>query len=244
MLVDYTGADRGKPYVVASGGQDTIDALNSVQFRHNNGAVFAYVDGHVGWLDKNSVTKDTFTPSAVGPGTLGNPESLLSTAVTLKSMGYAGYRYGAFFSTASAGKVTQYRFYRHPSDTSTSHTFRLFTVDEAFLPVTPGAYTTNITATYMADSQASTSGEVADAWTTADIATPVALDAKGTYLVTCDSPTVHVYWSDAVSLPRSNGSNLTLLKGIQSNNSVGTDTYTDRSATWITNVDIVFVAGM
>ncbi len=252
VLVDYNGEERTKPYVISQGGQDTLDAANSVAFRHNTGAVFAYLDGHVGWLPQHKVTANTFDPSAIGPGTPGPEESMIATAYTNKTFGgYGTYRIGLFFKVSTNGKLTKYRYYHRGAEGAVAHTFRLFKVDGGSLAkVGTAAQTTDITATFVPNSKVTSTGETAsDAWVVTALPTPISLQSGDTnvYIVTCDTAAsdTKCYWTDGVGLPFANGKNLTVLRTVQTNTAYGTDAYGDRSSPWwFANVDVVFQAGL
>jgi prepilin-type processing-associated H-X9-DG protein len=54
LLADLRDGKANKPYVMDNGGTDLFQATSQVDTRHNTGAVFAYVDGHVSWLGNRS----------------------------------------------------------------------------------------------------------------------------------------------------------------------------------------------
>ncbi|MHB9133604.1 MAG: H-X9-DG-CTERM domain-containing protein [Armatimonadota bacterium] len=54
---------NGLPYVNDNGVNDLLIAANQVDPRHNSGAVFAYLDGHVEWMSKEKITPSIFTDS-------------------------------------------------------------------------------------------------------------------------------------------------------------------------------------
>lgn len=92
------------PYVNDNGENDLLVAASQVDPRHNNGAVFAYLDGHVEWMSKQNITPSIFTdslpvgsifkPTPLGslmtPVVVGHPNGLYSVnpANTLGALGY------------------------------------------------------------------------------------------------------------------------------------------------------------
>jgi prepilin-type N-terminal cleavage/methylation domain-containing protein/prepilin-type processing-associated H-X9-DG protein len=68
MISDLANAAENKPYINDAGATYTdIDAVVSgiVDYRHNRGAVFAFVDGHTQWLAKDAVNGGAFLPSLI-----------------------------------------------------------------------------------------------------------------------------------------------------------------------------------
>ncbi|MHB9025080.1 MAG: H-X9-DG-CTERM domain-containing protein [Armatimonadota bacterium] len=67
MTADLASPKDSKPYVDDAGSNDPSVAASTVdKTRHNNGAVFTFVDGHVSWLSKEKITPFLFLP-AVDP---------------------------------------------------------------------------------------------------------------------------------------------------------------------------------
>jgi prepilin-type N-terminal cleavage/methylation domain-containing protein/prepilin-type processing-associated H-X9-DG protein len=68
LLGDMANGKDNKPYIAYT---DTdapnafTIATNLVDTRHNNGAVFAYVDGHMSWVSKDNITGFMFLPSYI-----------------------------------------------------------------------------------------------------------------------------------------------------------------------------------
>jgi prepilin-type N-terminal cleavage/methylation domain-containing protein/prepilin-type processing-associated H-X9-DG protein len=64
LLADLKDAGNNPPYVVETQSTDLLfTAVALVDTRHNNGAMFAYVDGHVGYQAKSQIGTATFLPS-------------------------------------------------------------------------------------------------------------------------------------------------------------------------------------
>ncbi len=80
MLAELKSPATGKPYVDDGDTGDLAKALAQCDTgRHNNGAVFGYVDGHVGYLTKDNITAATFAYSlAKGSKVAGVPFVLLA----------------------------------------------------------------------------------------------------------------------------------------------------------------------
>ncbi|MHB9025941.1 MAG: H-X9-DG-CTERM domain-containing protein [Armatimonadota bacterium] len=67
MVADLASPRDNKPYIVSDPTTEVLDltvAASTVdKGRHNNGAVFAYVDGHVQWMTKDAITPVIFAGS-------------------------------------------------------------------------------------------------------------------------------------------------------------------------------------
>ncbi|MHB9134219.1 MAG: prepilin-type N-terminal cleavage/methylation domain-containing protein [Armatimonadota bacterium] len=64
LLGDFAEPGKAPAYIDDKGTSDLGKALAATATsRHNNGAVFAYVDGHVGWLAKADINPLIFLPS-------------------------------------------------------------------------------------------------------------------------------------------------------------------------------------
>ncbi|HEY3415992.1 MAG TPA: hypothetical protein VGM23_03815, partial [Armatimonadota bacterium] len=68
VLADLVNGKSNKPYIVEDPDPlkqgDLTKATTQVDCRHNDGAVFAYADGHMAWLSKTAATSGlTFLPS-------------------------------------------------------------------------------------------------------------------------------------------------------------------------------------
>jgi prepilin-type processing-associated H-X9-DG protein len=91
LLADLRDGKGNKPYVMDNGNTNLTQAANQLDTRHNNGAVFAYVDGHLGWLSAAAAQPYIFLPSAIGlnanvPTCLGN---LFTTPLRLDQHRYS-----------------------------------------------------------------------------------------------------------------------------------------------------------
>ncbi|HEY3418916.1 MAG TPA: H-X9-DG-CTERM domain-containing protein [Armatimonadota bacterium] len=79
MLGELASPKDNKPSVVSSGDDVLSKAVAAVdKSRHNSGAVFAYVDGHVQWLSSSAIGPAIFVPSI--------PTNYLSTPMKLGSL--------------------------------------------------------------------------------------------------------------------------------------------------------------
>jgi prepilin-type processing-associated H-X9-DG protein len=76
LLGDLSAPDVNKPFINDAGTTNLTKALATVGFNHNNSAIFAFVDGHVGLFTKESVTPGFFVPSIVDLSQLTIPVSL------------------------------------------------------------------------------------------------------------------------------------------------------------------------
>ncbi|HEY3417035.1 MAG TPA: prepilin-type N-terminal cleavage/methylation domain-containing protein, partial [Armatimonadota bacterium] len=92
ILTDLANGKTNKPYVVDSGPiPNAGDAAALVDCRHNNGAVFAYVDGHINWLTNANATNPViFADSMVGMGALGAITLTTSNTSTRAGLYYSG----------------------------------------------------------------------------------------------------------------------------------------------------------
>ncbi|MHB9025480.1 MAG: H-X9-DG-CTERM domain-containing protein, partial [Armatimonadota bacterium] len=64
MLGELINPDKSKPYVLGGGDEILAQATATVEKnRHNDGAVFAYVDGHVQWMGAAQIVPTIFLPS-------------------------------------------------------------------------------------------------------------------------------------------------------------------------------------
>jgi prepilin-type processing-associated H-X9-DG protein len=106
LICDLAKAGSNKPYIVhAAGGDYFAELLSLVDTRHNNGAIIAYVDGHVEYLPKARISANTFMFSAVGelPFAGGATKFAEDTApswchlasVVPDGYSYLGYRYSS-----------------------------------------------------------------------------------------------------------------------------------------------------
>ncbi|HEY3417739.1 MAG TPA: DUF1559 domain-containing protein [Armatimonadota bacterium] len=75
MLTDLASPKDNKSYIDDKGATDCMQAYAQVAARHNNGAVFAYVDGHIGYLTADKISGTTFADSVVG-GSVFKPSAL------------------------------------------------------------------------------------------------------------------------------------------------------------------------
>ncbi|MHB9026612.1 MAG: hypothetical protein ACYC7E_20970 [Armatimonadota bacterium] len=64
MISDGRDIKAAKPYIVDAGPLDLEKALAKLDLRHNEGAVIAYVDGHVDWVPLEKIGKGIFLYSA------------------------------------------------------------------------------------------------------------------------------------------------------------------------------------
>ncbi|OPZ87917.1 MAG: Type II secretion system protein G precursor [bacterium ADurb.Bin429] len=80
MIAELKSPSSGKPFVDDGDTGDLAKALAQCDTgRHNNGAVFGYVDGHVGYITKDKITTATFAYSlAKGSKVAGVPFVLLA----------------------------------------------------------------------------------------------------------------------------------------------------------------------
>ncbi|MHB9131799.1 MAG: prepilin-type N-terminal cleavage/methylation domain-containing protein [Armatimonadota bacterium] len=76
MVADLARPEKNPPYINDKGQTDPGQALKQVDARHNGGAVFAYVDGHVAWLKQKDITPGTFVPSICAVDTMIKPVDL------------------------------------------------------------------------------------------------------------------------------------------------------------------------
>ncbi|MHB9024359.1 MAG: H-X9-DG-CTERM domain-containing protein [Armatimonadota bacterium] len=76
MLADLTSGKTNKPYIMDDGKTSLKQAVAQVDTRHNKGAVFAYVDGHVTWLSKETIQPIIFLPSILDVSQITTPLSL------------------------------------------------------------------------------------------------------------------------------------------------------------------------
>ncbi|MHB9024482.1 MAG: H-X9-DG-CTERM domain-containing protein [Armatimonadota bacterium] len=79
MIADLISPNTNKPFVVSSGDDALVKAAEAVHAtRHNNGAVFAFVDGHIQWITSTEVIPSLFLPSV--------PTNYMSTAMKLGAL--------------------------------------------------------------------------------------------------------------------------------------------------------------
>ncbi len=69
LMLDLAEPSENPPYIHDGGANDVEQAVLQVDSRHNNGAVVAYVDGHVAWLPSNNITAALFLPSLTDDAT-------------------------------------------------------------------------------------------------------------------------------------------------------------------------------
>ncbi|MHB9129600.1 MAG: prepilin-type N-terminal cleavage/methylation domain-containing protein [Armatimonadota bacterium] len=75
VIVDLKNAANAPPYINDNGDNDPDVAVAQVDIRHNAGANFAYLDGHVEWIAKARISAATFMGS-LGRGGLFKPPML------------------------------------------------------------------------------------------------------------------------------------------------------------------------
>ncbi|MHB9023945.1 MAG: type II secretion system protein [Armatimonadota bacterium] len=63
LIADLASAKSKKPYIEDNGINDCEIAANTVDCRHNSGAVFAFADGHTGWISSTKVDGFLFMDS-------------------------------------------------------------------------------------------------------------------------------------------------------------------------------------
>ncbi|HEY3416841.1 MAG TPA: hypothetical protein VGM23_08160, partial [Armatimonadota bacterium] len=66
LIADLKDSKSNKPYIMDNGSSNLTQAASQVDTRHNNGAVFAFVDGHMSWVTAAGVQPYIFLPSAIG----------------------------------------------------------------------------------------------------------------------------------------------------------------------------------
>ncbi|MHB9132924.1 MAG: H-X9-DG-CTERM domain-containing protein [Armatimonadota bacterium] len=69
MLSDLVNPSKNVPYVKDDGDNDPDIAVATVDPRHNKGAVFAFADGHVAWVQAKSINTSLFIYSLGTSGT-------------------------------------------------------------------------------------------------------------------------------------------------------------------------------
>ncbi|MHB9023676.1 MAG: type II secretion system protein [Armatimonadota bacterium] len=111
MTGDLASGKTNKPYIMDNGNNYLAAALSAVDMRHNKGAVFTFVDGHVNYLPASALTPFFFLPSLnlnkiEEPMYLGLviPEPVTSTVLrqTLSTVGI-DVQCGAYTSNPASG---------------------------------------------------------------------------------------------------------------------------------------------
>ncbi|MHB9026856.1 MAG: type II secretion system protein, partial [Armatimonadota bacterium] len=68
LIADLASGKTNKPYIDDNGLNDLALAASKVDARHNSGAVFAYVDGHLAWTTAKAISPLMFIPATIDPG--------------------------------------------------------------------------------------------------------------------------------------------------------------------------------
>jgi prepilin-type N-terminal cleavage/methylation domain-containing protein/prepilin-type processing-associated H-X9-DG protein len=63
VLGDLAAPEKNEPYINDNGTQNPLTAVSTADARHNGGALFAFLDGHVGWVKSSDITLGFFAPS-------------------------------------------------------------------------------------------------------------------------------------------------------------------------------------
>jgi prepilin-type N-terminal cleavage/methylation domain-containing protein/prepilin-type processing-associated H-X9-DG protein len=66
LTADLARPEKNPAYINDAGQTDPEKAVKQTDARHNGGAVFTFVDGHVSWLKQSDVTAGLFTNAIVG----------------------------------------------------------------------------------------------------------------------------------------------------------------------------------
>ncbi len=76
LTSDLARPEKNPAYINDGGQTDPGKAVKQTDARHNGGAVFTFVDGHVSWLKQSDITPSLFANSIVGSDTLFTPVDL------------------------------------------------------------------------------------------------------------------------------------------------------------------------
>ncbi len=63
IVGDQSGPGENPPYINDNGTQNPLTAVATADARHNGGAVFAFLDGHVAWVKREEINAGFFAPS-------------------------------------------------------------------------------------------------------------------------------------------------------------------------------------